>query len=129
MKIRRFCRHKKIFAYLETRIGLLESSYSIVETNFAVFRLIIALERAQLALLEPTKCKNDVRTEISWNVFRQELSNFDTILRPVGVIADNLVAIFVNLAALLRHLDVGGRGENAAGAFASSNIESIGGWR
>lgn len=100
------------FAYLEARIGLLESGDAIVESNFAVFRLIVALKRAQLALLEPAKGEDDVSAQISWNVLGQEFSNFHTILRPVGVIADNLVAIFVNFAAaaaLFGHLHVGGR--------------------
>jgi hypothetical protein len=77
--------------HLQIRILLLKSNDSCVETNFSILCFIVTLERAQFSFLQPTESEDQVSTEISWNIFWQEFSDFNTVLGPVGVVADDFV--------------------------------------
>lgn len=88
-------------SHLEARICFLQSDDSRVQSDLSVLCLVVALERAQPTLLQPAEGEDDVRAEVSRDVFWQELSELHAVLRPVGVIADDLVPVLVLLAAFL----------------------------
>lgn len=62
----------------------------VIKSSFSIFSFIVGLERAKFALFQPTKSEDNVRAEIWLDVFRCELSDLGTVLRPISVIADDL---------------------------------------
>lgn len=75
---------------LQRRIAFLQAEHTLVEPDFAVLRLVVRLEARQLVLLEPAEGEYDVGAEIRLNVFRHEFADFRSVLRPVGVVTDDL---------------------------------------
>lgn len=81
------------------RIGLLQLPYPLVQPDLSVFSLIVAFERGELPLLQPTEGEDDVRAQIREDVLGGELADLDSVLGPVGVVADHLVSILLLLRA------------------------------
>lgn len=75
---------------LELGVGLLQRHDSFVEAGFPVLGLVVALETAQLALLEPAESIDDVSAEIGQDVLGHKLAVSCAVLRPVGVVANHL---------------------------------------
>lgn len=71
-------------------VGLLQVLDAIVETDLAVLGLVVALERRELALLEPAEREDDVGAEVWLDVFWHELADLRAVLGPVGVVAHDL---------------------------------------
>ena len=78
---------------LEARIDLLEGVDALVEADLAVLGLVVGLERAELALLQPAEGEDDVRAQIGLHVLGQVFADLGPVLRPVGVVAHDLVVL------------------------------------
>ena len=76
---------------LELGISLFEFVDSLVKPDLPVLGFIVALKRRQLALLEPPEGENHVGAKGRVDVLGHELAHRRPILRPVGVVANQLV--------------------------------------
>ena len=57
-----------------------ESHHALIQAQLAVARHIIGFKRAQLAILDPSKGKNDMGAKEGVNIFRQILPLFGPVL-------------------------------------------------
>lgn len=83
---------------LEIRVGILEGHHALVKADFAIDCFVVGLQRAELAFLQPSEGVNDVRAQVRVDIFRQVFARFGSVLRPVGEVANDLVAL-VGVAA------------------------------
>lgn len=116
---------------LQARIGLLQLLDPLVQPRLAVFGLVVALERRQLALLQPAESEDDVGAEVGDDVFGGEFANLDSILGPVGVVAHHFVAIFVLLGTggeRVVGLAVARSGPQSESVHAGGHILVLGDW-
>lgn len=123
---------KESLAHLKTWVRLLESDDSRVQSNFSIFRFVVAFKRAQFSFLQPTEGEDDVRAEISWYVLWGELAELHAILRPVCVVADDFVSVLVLLVAFFDGCNFNicccGSSQHS-GSFSGSNLKPVCRWR
>lgn len=79
-----------INAYLQLGISFAQIHHALVESGHIVLGLIVRLVGAQLALLQPAKGEDNVRAQIGGYILGHEFANLDAVLRPIGVVANDL---------------------------------------